>query len=147
LETLADAIWTVGLQIQNPALEQGKSKAKNKEWVALVEFVKQLVKQAGPDMSSMMAKQLEGEMLYDADIVPSFEAMEKRLKKINTDNVYRQQKYNLLREEVMSTSNGSVKFIGCDVFVFLIIILTKYSITIVSPFFLKHMHRVRVMPR
>jgi hypothetical protein len=110
LETLADAIWTVGLQIQNPALEQGKSKAKNKEWVALVEFVKQLVKQAGPDMSSVMAKQLEGEMLYDADIVPSFEAMEKRLKKINTDNVYRQQKYNLLREEVMSTRNGSVKF-------------------------------------
>lgn len=42
---------------------------------------------------------LEPELLCAAGLVVSAESMDKKLKKLNTDAVYRQQKYNLLREE------------------------------------------------
>lgn len=54
--------------------------------------------------TAVFLRVLDGEMLAAANTsgalgVPSAEGFEKKLKKLNTDAVYRQQKYNLLREE------------------------------------------------
>lgn len=98
---MIDAIWTVGLQVQVDA----KSKKDSKEFGALAEFVRQLAKQGGLEVQGVMERLLDTDLLFEADIIPSVEGMEKKLKKINTDSVYRQQKYNLLREEVNNGIN------------------------------------------
>lgn len=108
METVADAVWTVGLQAQ----EDSKSKGRHE---ALAEFVKMLVKEGGAEVQGVMERLLDTEMLEHAGIIASSELMERKLKKTNTDTVYRQQKYNLFREEVGNSTSCSLAkhFLTC----------------------------------
>ena len=109
-ETLADAAWTIGQQFP-PSVCSGK--VNHAQWARLVDLVKAFSKEAGGEgqaavvPASQLERLLEGELLAAAGLIKDVESFDKKLKKLNTDQVYKQQKYNLLREE----SEGYAKIV------------------------------------
>jgi THO complex subunit 2 len=69
-----------------------------RQWTRLCSLVKELGSARILDVTQMK-KTLELNLLVDAGLWTDKPGLEKRLVKINTSLVYRQQKYNLLREE------------------------------------------------
>ena len=74
------------------------TKAVSPQWSRLCTLVKELASSRILDVTQMK-QTLELNLLVDAGLWSDKPGLEKRLVKINTSLVYRQQKYNLLREE------------------------------------------------
>lgn len=111
-DALGDALWTVGLQLADDkdageaAIKDAKSGKGGKDgagsargWQAVADLTRALAALPPFKDSGALERSLEPELLAAAGLVTSAESFEKKLKKVNTDAVYRQQKYNLLREE------------------------------------------------
>uniref|UniRef100_A0A7S2R5A3 THO complex subunit 2 n=1 Tax=Rhizochromulina marina TaxID=1034831 RepID=A0A7S2R5A3_9STRA len=88
-ESVIDAISILGEQFPGH---------KASEWTRLKDLVATLVKD--DVVAALLFKQLlDPALLAAAGVIPDQVSFDKRLRKLNTDQVYRQQKFNLLREE------------------------------------------------
>lgn len=88
-EAIVDAIWLHDVQIS-----AAKLRPAHCHLAALVEALQA----AGVVSLTNFKKHLDEELLTSAGLTNSI-TFSKRLKKLNTDQVYRQHKYNLLHEE------------------------------------------------
>jgi THO complex subunit 2 len=93
----ADVLWLVGMEVENKDSD---------EWGKLCTLVKVI---AGEDLVSVQALKtvLEADLLQGGGLVEDATAFTKKIVKMNTKNLYTQQKYNLLSEE----SEGYAKLI------------------------------------
>jgi hypothetical protein len=86
-----DSLWFLGTQLHGDANELDK-------WNKLCSLVKEIAPAGLVDLT-LLKTSLDLNLLVGAGITKDEASINKRLLKINTVLVYRQQKYNLLREE------------------------------------------------
>lgn len=90
---IIDSLWLWGTQLHGEEMEKELNK-----WNKLCSLVKEIAPSGLIDITSLKVS-LDLNLLVGAGITKDEVFLNKRLLKINTGLVYRQQKYNLLREE------------------------------------------------
>lgn len=100
---IADSLWFWGIQIS----PESNGKQFSDEWSRLCTLTKEIGK-AGIVEQNILKTTLELNLLVASGLWKDEQTLQKRLVKLNTSLYYRQQKYNILREE----TEGYAKLLG-----------------------------------
>jgi len=103
-DTIADSVWLVATEVL--VLESEEEKLLSSEWKVLCYVVQKIVEMKVV-AAKLLMERLPIELLAGAEL-GSLNVMEGKLKRGNTNHLYRQRKYNILAEE----SEGFSKLIN-----------------------------------